>query len=176
MRQSIYRLKFSYTGEKENGDLTKKKLELLAQCANYTDAEKLVNAIIERGDYSRYGECAYEIVKTKYFLSNVLLNDAVAEEDKVLCGLSESYFEDEQAGFFVLKVKEFAKNEEDKDTTEEFIIPALTSAAADKSLKEYLRAKYDMASDMFKVISNKLDNADSIFMLPEVVEAKRKPL
>jgi len=175
MRYSIFRFKFSYTGEKENGDLTKKKLELLAQCANYTDAEKLVNSIIEKREFSRYDECDYEIIKTKIVLGNILLNDSVAEEENITCGLSESFFDDEQAGFFLIKVKIFG-GEDEKDSTEEYLVPASTSAAADRYLKDYMNKKYKMTSDSFKVVSNKLDNADSLFMLPEVVEAKRRPL
>lgn len=44
----IFELKFTYNGEREDGELAKKKLKVLTQCFNYTEAEQLVQTIIDK--------------------------------------------------------------------------------------------------------------------------------
>ena len=42
----VFEIKFAYKGENEKGELSKKKLNVLAQCTNYTEAEKLAHTLI----------------------------------------------------------------------------------------------------------------------------------
>ena len=105
---AIFRLKFQYRYEdRKTGEVKKTKTEIFADCETYTEAEKMVYAIVESNGWDALGPFEYEIIKTKYstgdFIDhNTLVNDGLdfTLEDKV-----ENYFSEDGDGFFILKVK-----------------------------------------------------------------------
>ena len=68
----VFEIKFAYKGENEKGELSKKKLNVLAQCTNYTEAEKLAHTLIAIQELEKFEECIYNISLTNYSVSNVL--------------------------------------------------------------------------------------------------------
>lgn len=163
---SIFRLKFSYKGEKNDGELGKNKLEVLAQCWSYTEAEKLAHSLIKREDMEKYENCEYEIVLTKLSVKDILLNNVLqCEEDKVM-NLVELFFSGEQDGIFLIKTKFFGK--EDKDTTCSYLVPGNTINDAVTYLKKYLVNRCGYATSDFIVSSSKIDNAENLYLTESI--------
>lgn len=167
----IFRLKFAYKGEKDDGKLTKKKLEVLAQCVNYTDAETLASQIIKNEEMNKYEECEYEIVLTKLKLENILLNDTMYDGDEVQ-NLKELYFSGEQDGIFQIKARFLAKDEGEKDTSDDYLVPGETINDAVTYLKKYLVNVCGYKVAGFTISSSKVDNAENLYLKESVYEKK----
>lgn len=165
----IYRIKFTYTEETETGKVVKKKMECLAQCVNYTDAETLANVIIDREGFDNV---SYEIIKTKIESYSILLNNLLDTDEKLTCKLNELFFSGEEDTFVCVKVNIFATPENDKDTKEEYIIPAKSNVAAIDYLAKYLSKVQEMTADKYVVEESKRDKAEILFLEPAIYESK----
>lgn len=173
--KTLFRLKFTYMGDDEKGGTEKCKLEVLAQCTNYTEAEMLVNRIIDKNCLERYEECDYEITLTKIEIGNVLVNSVLCEEKEHVMKLSELYFSGEQDGVFPIKVKFFGDKElKEKDVTSIFLVPGVTINTAIVYLKKYLVNKKGYKNDDFIVIGSSLDKAENIYLLPSDYDKKKE--
>lgn len=161
---SIFRLKFSYKGERKGGELAKKKLEVLAQCCSYTEAEKLAHSLIEKEEMEKYEDCEYEIMLTKLGVNDILLNNVLKGEEEKIMGLVELFFSGEQDGVFLIKTKFFGKSEKEKDTTCEYLVPGSTINEAVIYLKKYLVNRCGNATSDFTVSSSKIDNAENLYL------------
>ena len=59
----VFEIKFAYKGENEKGELSKKKLNVLAQCTNYTEAEKLAHTLIAIQELEKFEECMDQLAE-----------------------------------------------------------------------------------------------------------------
>lgn len=172
--KTLFRIKFAYVGEDGKGELGKRKLEALAQCVSYTDAETLAIEIAKKNEMSKYESYDYEIIKTNLNISNVLVNHVLGEEDELVKWLSELYFSGETDGVFPIKVKFFGnKEEKEKDVTEIYLVPEVTINAAIVYLKRFLVEKKQCKLDQFIVIGSSLDKAENIYLSPNVYDEKK---
>ena len=175
--KTLFRIKFTYVGEDEKGEMGKRKLEVLAQCANYTDAEALTLEIAKKNEMSKYEDYDYEITKTNLNICNVLVNHVLGEEEDPVKGLAELYFSGETDGVFPIKVKFFGnKEEKEKDVTEIYLTPGVTMNAAIVYLKRFLVEKKQCKLDSFIVIGSSLDKAENIYLVPDTYDKKKEDI
>lgn len=169
---SIFRLKFAYKGEKDNGKIVKKKLEVLAMCVNYTDAEKLAVLLAKNNGMDTFETHEYEIVLTKLSLSNILVNNTLENDGTKVNDLVELFFSGAQDGLFLIKAKFFAKSDDDKDTTEDYLVPGATINEAVTYLKKYLINGCGNMPNDFTISSSKIDNAENLYLTESVYNNK----
>ena len=175
--KTLFRIKFTYVGEDENGEMGKRKLEVLAQCVNYTDAEALTLEIAKKNEMSKYEDYDYEITKTNLNICNMLTNNVLCEEDDLVKGLSELYFSGETDGVFPVKVKFFGnKEEKEKDVTEIYLTPGATMNAAIVYMKRFLVEKKQCKLDSFMVIGSSLDKAENIYLTPSTYDKMKEDI
>lgn len=171
---SVFRIKFVYSGEEMDGSVVKKRLEVLAQCTTYTEAEKLANVIIERNNMERFDECSYEIILTKIAIGDILYNTVLNEDTTLVMGLSELFFEGELDAIYSIRVKFFGnKEEKTKDTVSEYLVPGETINDAVNYIKKFLKNKRGMADGTFCVLQSKVDNMENLYLMPIVLDAKK---
>ncbi len=83
----FYVLKFPYQAEDaQTGDMKKQKQEILAECANYTDAEKLAYALIHDEQWDKYQPVKPEIVRLK--INDLHTNDCIIAEPDLFDGFA----------------------------------------------------------------------------------------
>lgn len=170
----IFELKFTYNGEREDGELAKKKLKVLAQCFNYTEAEQLVQTIIDKYNLEKFDECSYSISVTNYSISNVLVNDVLQEADKLVMKLTELFFKNEEDGLFIIKTKFFGdKAAKEKDITESYIVPGLNINNAIMYLKKWLINKCEYKATDFTILGSNNSNTEYLYLAPSVYDSKR---
>lgn len=173
--KTLFRIKFSYKGEDQKGEITKKKLEVLAECVNYSDAEMLAERLIELEKMNKYEPSEYEITLTKIEVNNVLVNNILNESDDYVKGLSELFFSGEQDSVYSIKVKFFGdKSAKEKDTTSIYLVPGRTIDSAVSYIKKYLVNNKCYALIDFMVIGSALDKAENIYLLPKTYDSKRE--
>lgn len=169
---SIFRLKFAYKGEKDGGKITKKKLEVLAQCVNYTDAEKLAATLANINEMDKYEAHEYEIVLTKLNINNILLNDTMENDGDKVNELVELFFSGERDGVFLIKAKFFAMSEGDKETSDDYLVPGSSINDAVTYLKKYLVNTCGRALSDFTISSSKIDNAENLYLTESAYNSK----
>ena len=168
---SLFKIKFAYKGEKEDGCLEKIKLQVMAACTSYTEAESVAMKIIQNENMAMY-ECEDpEIVRCKTNVQNILLNDTVVESDTLVCGLSELYFENTGDAFFTVKVKVMSNVENGKSFNAEYLLPAKSSVSAIEMVKSFLVYKGYRQSE-FKIISHRTEATESLYLDPDMIESK----
>lgn len=166
----LFKIKFVYEAEGENGEIEKKKMQVIAQCTCYTDAEKLANKLIERDNLNKLHCTEPEIVRMKTNVSGILLNDTVENDDTEVCGLVEIYFPNENDAWFNVKAKVgyLSDNGKTKYVIEEYLIPASNTTEAIKFLIPKLSA------NDYTITQTLMDTSELIYLMPYVVESKRK--
>ena len=170
----VFEIKFAYKGENEKGDLSKKKLKVLAQCTNYTEAEKLAHTIIAIQELEKFEECVYSISLTNYSVSNVLVNDALNEANDLVMGLQETFFSNEEDGIFVIKVKFFGDKEaKEKDITDSYLVPGSNINNAILYLKKFLINKKNYQNCDFTINGSNITNAENLYLVPSVYDSKK---
>lgn len=170
----VFEIKFAYKGENEKGELSKKKLNVLAQCTNYTEAEKLAHTLIAIQELEKFEECIYNISLTNYSVSNVLVNDILNESDDLVMGLQETFFSNEEDGIFIIKVKFFGDKEaKEKDVTDSYLVPGLNINNAILYLKKFLINKKNYQSCDFTVNGSNITNAENLYLVPSVYDSKK---
>ncbi len=165
----LFKLKFAYKGENEKGELENKKLQVLAQCCNYTDAEKLALCIVERDNLDQF-ECADpEIVRMKTPVSGILLNDTVEHGKDLTCKLVELFFPNTGDAWFNVKVDvENVVDEKVKTSKEEYLLPAKSTTDAIGKLAPHMNMRD------YKVTHTSLDQSELVYLTPETVETKTR--
>lgn len=170
---SMFRLKVQYKSENQaTGEIEKSKLEILAQCVNYTDAETLMNKLIERYDMDKFEPCVYDIVKAKFEATYVYGCSAMhAETGMLTCGLIQHYFENESDGLYAVDTVAFGdKTAKEKDIKETHYIPAANVAEAMNAARQILSYNGNNLEDCL-VPSAKLDNAEYVYLRPTTSES-----
>lgn len=170
----IFRLKAQYKAENpETGDLEKAKLEILAQCTDYTEAEKLMAKIIEQYNLNKFDPCVYEIIKMKFEAGDIYGCAPLVSEDagKLTCGLLQHFFNNETDGLYAVKTIVFGdKEEKEKDLKRTFYIPAQNVAAAMSVATSILLHEKRNLNDCL-IPSATLDNAVYVYLRPKTSES-----
>lgn len=135
----FYLLKLQYKGEEvETGDVKKLRKEFLAECTSYSDAETLVNEIIDDEKMNKYEPAVYEIQKLK--ISDIKFSEHLIVNDDSLNDLTELYFESDDAHFYRVKVEEpDLDSEKPKTIKHEMFIPAESTGEAEHIAKMFYK-------------------------------------
>lgn len=169
----VFEIKFAHKGENEDGELQKKKLKILAQCTNYTEAEKLATTLITVKEFEKFEECTYTISLTNFAVANVLINDTICESEDKMMGLVETFFAYEENGIFAIKVKFFGNKEAKvKDTTESYLVPGFGINNAINYLRKFLVNKKGYQKCDFTIMGSNLTDAENLYLVPSVFDAK----
>ena len=168
---SMFRLKVQYKSENQStGEIEKVKAEFLAQCVNYTDAESLMNKIIETESMNKFEPCVYDIAKAKFEASDIYGTKIMKTDNNLTCGLIEHYFENDSEGLYAVETIVFGDKEaKEKDLKQTFYIPSSNVADAMSAAREILFHNGHQISDCL-IPSTKLDNASLIFLRPATSE------
>lgn len=171
---SIFRLKVQYKAEnQETGEVEKIKLEILAQCVNYTDAEAVMNKVIEQYQMNKFEPCIYDIVKTKFEANDIYGCEPMSADDNtnLTCGLLQHFFEDESDGLYAVDNVVFGnKEDKEKDLKRTFFIPAKDTADATSAAVAILNYEGRDMNDCL-ISSVKLDHAEYIYLRPKTSES-----
>jgi len=168
---SLFKIKFAYKAENEKREIEKKKLQVMAYCANYTEAESLAMKLIEKENMAKYECDDPEIIRSKTPLCNVLLNDSMTADNILLNGLSELFFENDGDALFIVKVKIFTDLEKGKSFKTEYILPSTSGISAINYVKKYLLYK-GYRSEEFQILSHSIDATESLYLTTESIEQK----
>lgn len=169
---SMFRLKVQYKSENPaTGEIEKTKNEILAQCVNYTDAEKLMLKIIETDYMDKFEPCSYDITKAKFEASDIYGNPNVMLTDKkLLCGLVEHFFENENDGLYAVETVVFGDKEaKEKDLKQTYYIPTCNVAEAMTAARKILANDGHNIGDCL-IPSAKLDKATRVFLRTSTTE------
>ena len=163
----FYLIKFQYMAvDQATGDVKKMKQEILAECLNYTDAEKLAFAYIHDEEMDKFSPCKPEIVRQK--VNDIRLNGNTIIEQDLFNGFSEMYLETNDDHFYQVTANEPVANEdgEIKNIKRVLYIPASSTGEAE----EYVLKMYCDAT----VTSTRTVNFRSAFLLQPTVESLKK--
>lgn len=170
---SIFRLKVQYKAEnQETGDVEKIKLEILTQCVNYTDAEAVMNKVIEQYQMNKFEPCTYDIVKTKFSANDIYGCKTLSADDSknLTCGLLQHFFEEESDGLYAVDNIVFGnKEDKEKDLKRTFFIPAKDTADATSVAIAILQYEGRDLNDCL-ISSVKLDHAEYVYLRPKTSE------
>ena len=166
----MFRLKLAYQAEnQETGDVEKIKTEVLVQCVNYTDAETLLNKVIEHYDMAKLAPVVYEIVKCKFTCHDIYFNSLTncdSDDVPLTCGRLNCFFSDDSYGLYSVDTIVFGdKSLKEKDVKTTYLIPATDPADAT------VRAKLILADDGndeedIAVTNVKYDKAGDFYLEP----------
>lgn len=163
---SIFRLKIQYKTENQvSGDIEKVKLEIFAQCVNYTDAESVVYGLIDQYDLNKYEPCVYDIMRTKFEAGAIYGRSPLCpDEGSSICGLVQHYFAEESEGLYAVETIVFGDKEaKEKDLKRTFYIPATNVADAMEAAGQILNYEGHSLKDCL-IPSAKLDNAAYVYL------------
>lgn len=168
---SLFRLKFQYkTENQETGEIEKAKMEALAQCANYTDAEALANKLMTMYGISKLDGYSYEIIKGKFDVSSLVGTSVLQHNKSLVCGLMPHFFENGNEGLYAVDTIVFGdKTAKEKDIKATYYIAATDVAdAQDKACKVLQSDGYSLSDCL--VSGAKLDNVEYLYLRPMTSE------
>lgn len=163
----FYVLKFQYQAEDaQTGDMKKQKQEILAECANYTDAEKLAYALIHDEQWDKYQPVKPEIVRLK--INDLHTNDCIIAEPDLFDGFAEMYLESQEFHFYQINLDDPYTDENGKEKKNKIsmFIPAATTGEAEA----YAKRLYEDAT----ITATKIMAFTSAFVLPSTLESIRR--
>lgn len=168
----LFRIKTSWLCEdKGSGALKKTKSEELVEAINYTEAEKVANAIAEKEQRFVF---EMDIAIQRVDNVNAILYQPVLEKDeKLLEGFVNTYFsaeEDSEIGLYSVKVNatEIDANFKEKETSRIIFIPATSNGEASKLAKLY--AKKVLGIPDARVKDVKFDRCSAMLLTPGTYE------
>lgn len=166
----MFRLKLTYQAEnQETGDVEKIKTEVLVQCVNYTDAETLLNKIIEHYAMNKLAPVVYEIVKCKFACQDIYLNSLTncdSDDTPLTCGRLNCFFVNESHGLYAVDTIIFGdKSLKEKDIKTTYLIPAEDPADATVRAKLILADSGNDEEDI-AVTNVKYDRAGDFYLEP----------
>jgi len=163
----FYLIKFQYIGvDQATGDMKKKKQEILAECANYTDAEKLAFAYIHDEEMDKYEPCKPEIVRQK--VNDIRINGCVIIEQDLFNGFAEMYLETDDFRFYQVNANDPYENDEGdtKNVKRAMYIPASSTGEAEN----YALRLYPDAT----ITSTKIVNFKSAFLIQSTIDSLKR--
>ena len=167
--ENFYRIKTEWLAELEDKSLAKAKTEELVRAVNYTDAEKLAYALVEKYDRAKFGSVSIEIIKTK--ISEIICTPSLETEEETTAGLMCSFFSDAsttEVGLYQVKVVYTNVDEKSgkvKYSSEDIYVPAESSADAVGLLNNYLQKMGEMRDYVVRRVS--FDKVEAIYWSPE---------
>lgn len=161
---TIFRLKFAHKSADETGAVKNVKTEYLVECENYTDAEEMAYAIIDREAYNKLAVPTYEIIKTKYDVNQIKDAGALGCDEKTLGGLDEYYFSNETDGVFAIKAK--VESLDERNHTETLTVEYLVCDSSITNAINYVKDsfKQTLPGGTVTIVCSKLDAAYSLFL------------
>lgn len=167
---NIYRLKFAYKGVEDDGSVKLFKVECLAECTSYTEAEKVAYAIADRENMSRFDDYTYEIIKTKLTTGQIVDNGTLEHSQTLVCGLTEHFFRGDYDGMFLIKAKSECVDEKGKTkgVTDEYLVCDKTIVSAINCIKQHLQSIAPASTTT--VLSSKLDMADKLLVSSPITQ------
>ena len=166
----MYRLKLAYQAENEtSGEVEKIKEEILVECVNYTNAETLLNKLIEIYSMNKLAPAVYEIIKCKFAANNIYINSLIncdGDDVPLTCGKLNCFFTDRSHGLYVVDTIIFGDKEaKEKDEKITFLIPA--KDPADATMRAKMILKHDGNKDEDIAVNNvKYDKAGNFYLDP----------
>jgi len=160
-----YKLMFAYkTADIEkDGKVVLKKQEFLAQCVNFTEAEKLVMQLISDYNMNELEESSYDIKKMPK-ISNIIFNGHFGVDENSYHNMVELFFDDRDEHLYQVDMQLGSGDKPMKDT---IYIPAIsTNEAVVKALNLYKETSLDA-----KVLkTGVMELIDAVFVFPETYE------
>lgn len=168
---NYYRIKTEWTSEQEDGSLVKLKTEELAFATSYTEAEKIAYALVEDQRRDKYGSVSIDITKTK--ITELLYNDILVHDERLIGGLVCNYFdsEDDQVGIYAVKVMFIdidEKSGKEKKSVETIFTPAKSNTNAAACITEHLEGS--MRDYVIRDI--KFDKAEAVLWPKDIQQSK----
>lgn len=163
----FYILKFQFLGaEALSGDLKRQKQEILAECANYTDAEKLAYALIHDEQWDKNGIVKPEIVRLK--IKDLRTNKCVIVEQDLFNGFNEMYLKSDDDHFYQVNLDDpyIDENGKEKQNKVQMFIPAESTGEAES----YAKRLYNDAT----ITSTKIMTFTTAFVLQSTMDFIRK--
>ena len=171
MNSTLFKVKFAFVEPNDKGKMKKSKLEIIAQCETYTDAEKLCYKVAEDYEMGKYEPFTYEIVRLKFTTHDVLYNNSIAYDKNLICGLVQNYFENEIENFFIVNVTIFGDEESNsKDAKMQFCVPAVDAVSAINYVINRM-AGNNYRRDEYDITNVKVDGASEAYFTPQTHEA-----
>jgi hypothetical protein len=170
---NYYRIKTEWLAEKEDGGLMKVKTEELVFASSYTEAEKVAYELTENQSRTQFGSVNIEIVKTK--ITELLHNDNLVQDNKMVAGLICNYFEETEntgVGIYAVKVMYITLDEKtgkEKRNSETIYTPASSNTAAATYVQNYLK-RFETRD--FIIRDTKFDNAEAILWPAHIHQQK----
>lgn len=162
---NYYRIKTAWTGEGDDGGMTKLKAEELAYVTSYTEAERIAHTLIAAYGRNRHSEPTFEIIKTK--MEEVLHNNNLQTAELLVENLVECFFEeadDTGVGLYGVKVMFIQVDEKtakEKRSHSTIYVPARSNADASALVSAYLKASPERGD--FVIRNATFDAASAIF-------------
>lgn len=174
----LFRLKLNYQAENQaTGEVEKLKEEIIVECVNYTDAEILLNKIIENFSMNKLAPVVYEIIKCKFSSNDIYLNSLIncdSDEKLLTCGRLNCFFEKDTHGLYVVDTILFGdKSLKEKDVKNTFLIPAEDPADATMRAK-YILLDGNNLEENIAVTNVKYDKAGNFYFKPETFDSLTK--
>lgn len=168
---NYYRIKTEWTSEREDGSLVKLKTEELALATSYTEAEKIAYALVDDQNRTNFGSVSIDITKTK--IAELLYNDIMVHDERLIGGLVCNYFEDDrdQVGIYAVKVMYIdidEKTGKEKKSFETIFTPATSNTDAAACINKYL--SNTMRDYVIRDI--KFDKAEAVLWPTDVQQSK----
>lgn len=166
----MYRLKIAYQAEnKTSGEIEKIKEEILVECVNYTNAEALLNKLIETYSMNKLCPAVYEIIKCKFAADDIYINSLMncdGDDVPLTYGRLNCFFVDESHGLYSVDTIVFGDKElKEKDEKITLLIPAIDPA--DATMRAKLILKHDGNKDEDIAVTNvKYDKAGNFYLDP----------
>jgi len=167
----FYRIKMAFKDEATDGAIVPVKTEDLVMATCYTEAEQIATRLMEGKD--RFGDVAYEIVKTK--IDKVYFNDTFHVDENLICGLISYYFEedlDTEVGLYAVDVIVYTTDEKSGKTKANKVVIYLPERYSYEAIQD---AKYIISQEYancdYCVRSVKYDKAQSVMVTPETHKA-----
>ena len=162
---NYYRIKTSWQGEADDGNLVKLKTEELVYACSYTEAESIAYALIEQENRARFSTPTFEIIKTK--IDELVFNDTLVTDGSLTKGLVNCYFaetDETGVGLYGVKVMFIQLDErsgKEKRSHTTIHVPAKSNADASAIVSRYLQSSPKRGD--FVVRDAKFDATSAIF-------------
>lgn len=164
----IFKLGFKYKANDDNGKEKTFKQEFLAECLNYTEAEKLAMKIIEEYEMNKIETCSYDIKKLPN-ANNILYNDNFTVDEN--CYKTEKvvslYFEKDNQNLYQVDIK---LSGDDSTSKETYYVPATSTNKAVTAVLDLFRDNF-LTATVQK--TSTLELVDSVFVYPSTYDDMR---
>ena len=171
MTPVLFKIKFRFKEPNDKGELKRAKLDIIAQCENYSEAEQLAIIIAKDYEMDRSEPYSYEIIKLKLSVNDILYSDTTLDYQKdLVLGLVGTYLNNELADIYIVNILVFENEEiKTKSVKRVFCVPAYNAVGAINQVQSWM-ASFKYSQDEYKVINAKVDGASEIYFKPDTFD------